>query len=291
MMDKNNMFFAQHCYNHSMKYGNQIIDKIVISFPFEKVQPIRRTIPNAPGCLDEIQRGNTIQLHIGGENIDPTKPMILAVYWAFSILVKSTYFKTDVKKALSPFFQQPINQNLVWSFLNELKNQGFSLGQLELAFDFPDDPLTKIFIDRMKMKYGTTYYSNDFKEGQRGYTNDVTIHRVDRTDSILCIYDRCLSLKKDGHPLLGGLGVYRLEIRLKQSRRRMMDFEDLMLNMQEFILRKGSRIKQLVDDYVPEGDVAFDQEYVYSKLPLLPYLISVRPRQDRSPACTNSLNI
>lgn len=290
MMDKNNVYFAQHCYDHSMKYGNQIIDKIVISFPYEKALPTRRIIPNAPGCLDEIPRGSTLQIHIGGENIDPTKPMILAVYWAFSILVKSTYFVKEVKKALSPYFQQPITQNLVWSFLNELKNQGFSIGQLELAFDFTDDPLSKIFIDRMKMKYGTTYYSNEFKRGQRGYSNDTSAFRVDRTDSILCIYDRCLSLKKDGHALLGGLGAYRLEIRLKQFRRRMIDFEDLMLNMQEFVLLRGSRIKQVVDDHVPEGDVTFDQDYVYSKLPLLPYLISVRPRQIQSPACTNSLS-
>ncbi len=276
MIDKRHPYFAQNCYNHSMRFGNQVIDKIVISYKTDFVLPRQRKKPNSPGCLDEIQYGDNLQLHIAGENINPKLPMIYAVHWAFSILINSRYFTKHIYEALKEFFNIGITADLIMEFFVTLVRLGFTFGQLELAFDFPLDSSEGIFIEPENSRYNTAYYSLDYTVKRRKEKNDqFYAPKVDKTDSILCVYDRGLSLRKDGHVLNCGRGIYRLEFRIKQSRKRLLEMQDLICNMDRFIQNKGARIKNIVSNYIEEGDLYIEFRYLEKNLPLLIPLLPV----------------
>lgn len=276
MIDKRHPYFAQNCYNHSMRFGNQVIDKIVISYKTDFVLPRQRKKPDFPGCLDEIQYGDNLQLHIAGENINPKLPMIYAVHWAFSILINSRYFTKHIYEALKEFFNIGITADLIMEFFIALARLGFTFGQLELAFDFPLDSTTAIWVDSKNCRYKTAYYSSDYAVKRRRENPDqFYAPKVDKTDSILCVYDRGLSLRKDGHVLNCGRGIYRLEFRIKQSRKRLLEMQDLICNMDRFIQNKGARIKSIVEKYVEEFDFHINFHYVAEKLPLLINLFPV----------------
>lgn len=267
MKDINSIGFGQYCMDHSNRYGNQVIDKIALSYKVGLVTD-ERISPQFPGRLEEFQRGDNLQMHIGGEMIDPTVPMVISVYRILGELLPHRYFTKVVKKRLHPFYERTPD----WvGFIKALDSLGFSIGQLELAFDFIENPHDHIQISNGLIRYYESSYSTDKKRKRREQKPDQKGPiRVDRHDSIFCGYNRGAKLG-----LSTGLGVYRVEFRIKQENKDILSIYDLSMNMAGFIAAKGSRIKARVTKFVPAGSVVIDERYVDEKLPLLPHLISI----------------
>lgn len=275
-MDNTSPYYGLMCSNFSCRVGNQQFDQLCITYHGSLTNPYALPI-SVPGVLKEFIHGDWHQLHIHGELILPYEPLAMAVFRCFGELLWRSFFVDFVQHALLPYYHGGIDPfSILPSFVSTLEQLGFTIGELEIAFDFVHGKGFEIkhpecFIN----PFEGTYYSKDYRCNTRlSSENGKSRSRSDKLDSLVCIYNRARKLKLD-------VSYYRIEFRLKQHRKRLLIMEDLLMNLEQLVLYKGYRIKNIVSDLIPDGSIIFDLDYLEKYLPLLLHLINCDDENER----------
>jgi hypothetical protein len=253
--------YGYFCLNHSRQFGGQTVDKLTFTIPRDHL--FKKVKLNIMSPKLEIHLyGNYAKLHIHGEYIDPTRPLIESVANVFYQAAGNRIFRKEINYPLYRCLNGTFGYQ---GLILQLRELSFRLSELELAFDFFDcEPCSPI--------EGRSLYSNDHKRYFRHFFDDdggVCSESKGRRKSILCIYDRG---RKLGVPET----VYRVEWRIRDERAKyFLEIDDLSCTMEGYILKKGDRIRNITENYFNPDAMPFNRDYIRQNFPLFSLLITV----------------
>jgi hypothetical protein len=266
--------YGQFCLCHSKQYNGMTIDKITFTVPkyyFRKdIFQREGTIKN-PFFYIEYCHNQYYKLHIQGESINPTVPMLQSVMQVFDYTAMNGIFLAETNRRIQKIMAKRDSgfNNCCSEFLRFLHSARFIFSEIELAFDFFDcQPLQQKNTNALSA-YKNSSYSRDFK---RYYRNEFSEDdgygkRSHKTrESILAVYNR-------GHKLNVPEIIWRVEWRIRDERAaRMLDISDLRLNMKDFIYSKGHRIRKITNYRVSLDSLEFNWAYIKNHFPVFALL-------------------
>jgi hypothetical protein len=264
--------YGLFCLHHSKKYNGKTIDKLTFTVPrhYFKLYILRfdEEVSNEEFYI-EACHNQYYKLHLHGEYINPQFPMITSVMELFYSISQKQVFLEEINKKIRKALVKSSKGNGFNEFIRFLNTNDFRFSELELAFDFFGcKPFIEISAQAFK-KYRHSLYSNDYKIYYRKafHEDDSYGYERDRIrDSIFAIYDRGLRLRVDED-------VIRVEWRLRDERsRRLLEITDLRFNMDDFIMCKGYRLKNILNNWIPPNSIKYNWEYINNHFPIFAVL-------------------